>query len=205
MIPIPILGFLEDTEKAALHCRMFCGFFLVNWWFSWILTSIIEDVWFLGDPSWYCLTLHSNIQKVSTSIQNYASPSLLFSLVYLWYSICLFNIPAQKNVSFIYLILFSVQWQFGLHCRHSTVTCGVLPFWRCLHWQTTHPSHPAQKGAENRVLLCTPHSQPGNRRNKSYCVSTECLQPRGLRTKGAAFIFQLVGYLMLAKYLLGMI
>lgn len=27
MIPIPILGFLEDTEKAALHCRMFCGFF----------------------------------------------------------------------------------------------------------------------------------------------------------------------------------
>lgn len=145
--------------------------------------------------------------KVSASLLNCVSPPSHFSLSIFDLPICLFNISAIKikNIWLIHLIAVPFKWQFSLHPRHSTVTRGVIPLWRRLYWQTTHPSHPAQKGAENRVLLCSPHSQPGNRRHKSYRVSTECLQPRGLQAKGAAFIFQLVGNFMLAKYLLGMI
>lgn len=121
--------------------------------------------------------------------------------MHLWFSICIFNIPALKKKYLIHLIPF--KWQFSFHSRHSTITCGVIPLWRRLHRQATYSSHSTQKGAENRVLLCPPHSQPGNRRNKSYSVSTKRVQPRGLWAKGTAFIFQLVGNLMLAKYLLG--
>lgn len=147
--------------------------FLGNWWFSW-WKSLNPYKHFRGglvSQRYIVVLLYIETSKKFLPLYR------IMSLPLYTFLLCIFDflsfqhyllwkyIYIYKNIYLIHLIQIPFKWQFSFHSRHSTVTCGVIPLWRCLHWQTTHSSHPTQKGAENCVLLCTPHSQPGNRRH----------------------------------------